>query len=291
MKKLKQTTQTIYQWANKRTGGLVDLLGKAFQHFSEVRAREAAAGLAYYALFSLFPLLLILVAVGSFFLKSEQAFQEAVTFVTEAIPVSRTLIERNVSRVLERRGTIGVIGVIGLLWSSSGFFTLLVRNIGRAWPESEPRGFLRQRLVALTMVGTLALLLILSLLSTTLLNVLPRLEIPLRGGISIYQTTLWRLLSNLIPWFLVFALFLALYRWVPNGAVSWTAAFWGAVLAAIAWEAASSIFAWYLGTGLIQYELIYGSLGTVVALMIWIYISNLIILFGAHLSAAIDQRE
>jgi membrane protein len=84
-------------------------------------------------------------------------------------------------------------------------------------------------------------------------------------------------------------MFLSLYRWVPNTKVGWSGPLVGAFLAAFAWEVAASVFAWYLGSGLVQYELIYGSLGTVVALMLWIYIGSLITLFGAHLGAAVEQ--
>jgi membrane protein len=59
---------------------------------------------------------------------------------------------------------------------------------------------------------------------------------------------------------------------------------------ALAWEIAASAFTWFLSSGLASYQLVYGSLGTVVALMVWIYVGSSIILFGAHLSAAITQR-
>jgi membrane protein len=99
--------KAVYQRANDLSGGSLDILRETFQRFNDARASEAAAGMAYYALFSLFPLLLALVAAGSFFLESERAYREVVDFVTEAIPVSRGLIERNIRRVLELRGTVG----------------------------------------------------------------------------------------------------------------------------------------------------------------------------------------
>ena len=140
------------------------------------------------------------------------------------------------------------------------------------------------------MVGTLAGFLVLSLASTTVGNLLPRLQVPLGGGVSVYETPLWIVSSILIPWLLAAVTFLGLYRWVPNAQVRWPAALWGALVAASAWEVAANAFTWFLGSGLVQYELVYGSLGTVVALMLWIYVGSLITLFGAHLSAAIAQH-
>ncbi len=290
MRILKDGLRPIYRRVNHLSGGSLGILRIAFQRFNEARAPEAAAGMAYYALFSLFPLLLALVAAGSFVLKRDQVYQELIGVVPEAFPISRELIERNIKRVLELRGTVGIVGLIGLLWSGMGVFTALAHNINRAWPYAEPRSFLRRRLVALGMIGTLAVLLILSLLSTSVLNLLPQLQVPLWDRLTIYETLLWAALSNLIPWLFAFLLFLALYRWVPNTEVKWRAAFWGALVAALAWKIAANILAWYISSGLARYELVYGSLGAVVALMLWIYLSSWITLFGAHLSAAVARH-
>jgi len=290
MTDLEDKIKVVYKQANDLSGGSLDILRETFQRFNEARASEAAAGMAYYALFSLFPLLLALVAAGSFFLESERAYREVVDLVTQAIPVSRGLIERNIRRVLELRGTVGIVGLIGLLWSATGVFTILANHINRAWPEAETRSFLEKRLVALGMVGALAGLLVLSLFSTAVLNLLPRLQVPLWGGVSVYETSLWAIASKLVPGLFIFLMFLSLYCWVPNTEVKWSGVIGGALVAAFAWEVVASAFAWYLSSGLARYELVYGSLGAVVALMFWIYISSLITLFGAYLGAAINQH-
>lgn len=291
MRILKNVLRPIYQRVNHLSGGSLGIMKDAFQRFNEARASQAAAAMAYYALFSLFPLLLALVAAWSFVLEREQAFQQVVGFVTEAIPISQALIEKNIQRVLELRGAVGLVGLLGLLWSGMGAFEVLANNINRAWPGAEPRSFLERRLVALGMVGVLSALLAFSLISTTVLNLLPQLQVPLWDSVSIYETPLWGALSNFIPWLFTFLLFLALYLWVPNIEVERRVAFWGALVAALAWEVAANGLAWYLRSGLVRYELVYGSLGAVVALMLWIYWSSWIALFGAHLSAAIAQRS
>jgi membrane protein len=262
----------------------------AVDRFTAARGAEAAAAMAYYTVFSLFPLLLALVAGGSIFLEQQQVFDQAVALVTEAFPVSKSLIQSNLQEVMRMRGTVGLVGLLGALWSATGVFTVLSRNINRAWREAQPRGFVRGRLVALGMVGALAGLLLLSLLSGTALNIVSRLQIPLGLGTSIYGTPLWKILSKVVPWLFTFFLFLALYRWVPNVHVGGPAAFWAALVVAVAWELASNAFAWYVGSGLARYTLVYGSLGTVVALMFWVYVSSWLIIFGAHLSAAVAHR-
>ena len=115
------------------------------------------------------------------------------------------------------------------------------------------------------------------------------LRIPLLGSITIYDSKLWAAFSYLAPWLFIFILFFALYRWTPARQVKWKAAFLGAIIAATAWKLATSAFSWYLNSGLGRYDVVYGSLGAVVALMFLIYIISTITLFGAHLSAAIQE--
>jgi len=290
-KKLADEVKAAYARMNELSGGSLGIVVKAVQHFSETRAPEAAAGMAYYAVFSLFPLLLVLVATGSLALEREQVYEQTIRFVEQALPTSRDLVERNIQQVLQLRGTVGIIGLLGSLWSASGVFAILTRNINLAWPQAEPRNTLEMRLLALGMVIILVILLILSLFSEAALALLPRLQVPVWGDVSIYATPVWAVVSRFVPWLFTFLLFLSLYRWVPNTHVKWSGVLWGALVAAAAWEIAAGVFAWYLHSGLARYRLVYGSLGAVVALMFWIYLSSLITLFGAHLSAAICRES
>jgi membrane protein len=266
------------------------ILRQAFQRFNEVDAGEGGASMAFFAIFSLFPLLLLLVALGSFVLESQQAQQKVLELVNKVFPISRGLIEKNLRRVLELRGTVGVVGMAGLLWSATGFFTTLAYHINRAWPRTELGGFLRRRLVALGMVSGLAGLLVLSLVATAALNLLRHFSIALGGRVSILRVLLWTPLTSLIPWLFTFLMFLGLYRWVPNTGVRWSEAFWASLVAVLGVEITTAAFTWYLRSGFAQYELVYGSLGAMVALILWIYLNSLIALFGAHLSAAIAQE-
>ena len=285
----KDSIEPIYRRANELSGGTAGLVRQAFRSFSEARAPEAAAALAYYSMFSLFPLALALIGLGGFFVRGEQMFQRVVTLLTGATPVSRELIEASLRQILERRGTVGFVGLIGLVWSGSALFSALLHHINRAWAGAARRSFLKRRLLALAMVGGLALLLLVSMLSTPALELLARLKVPLCGGQSIYDTVLWPFLSQLVPWLTTFLMFLALYGWVPNTSVSRRGSVGGALLVAIAWELAKRGFAWYVRSGLVQYRLVYGSLGAVVALMLWIYVSSWLLLFGAHFSAALGR--
>jgi membrane protein len=286
--KIKTRLQTLYTRFDEASGGSLEILRDAFERFGETKATQAAAGLAYYTFFSLFPLLLLLISLTSSILQGDQAQQQTISFIQEAVPVSQQLLEQNIDRVLDLRGTVGIIGLVSLLWSASGAFTILSQNINRAWARAEDRNFLQKRLIGFGIIGGIVLLLLLSLASTTLVNLMPQLTSPLQElGISV--SSLWSLGARLISWLFTFGMFLALYHWVPNTGVSWQAAAWGAGIAGLGWELAKAGFAWYLRSGLASYELVYGSLGTVVALLFWIFLSGNVALLGAHLSAAVDR--
>lgn len=279
----------LFEKLNRKTGDRLKIIQQAFSRFSEARAAQAAASMAYYAFFSLFPLLLVFVAVGSFFLESDQVYNQALTLVEQVIPVSNQLIEENLQRVRTARGAVGFVGLAGLIWSATGVFNGLAHNVNLAWPGADKRNFFEKRLVALGMLGMLTLLLIVSLLLEAAFQLLSGFQIPLLGSISVYDTRPWKLFSNLAPWFFIFVLFMALYRWTPKKDVHWKAALGGAVIASAAWKLATSAFTWYLESGLGRYDIVYGSLGAVAALMFLIYLISAITLFGAHFSAAIQK--
>ncbi len=279
--------KAVYREINNVSGNSLKILIRAVKRFSEVRATQAAAAITYFALFSLFPLLLFLIAIASSVLNSPEIQAMILDFAGEIFPASRELVEENIQQVLRLRGAVGVVGMVGLLWAATAVFSVMTQNISEAWQTAQRRNFFRLRLIALSIVASMVGLLILSLLFTTVTDVLSQLDVPLGGGISIYDSFGWKLLSRYLPLLLIFTGFLFLYWWGPNTTVRWQEAAWGALVATAGWELIKNTFSWYLSSGLARHRLVYGSLGAVVALMLWIYVSNLIILFGAHVSAAI----
>jgi membrane protein len=288
---LKTKVRARYRRANHWSQGLLGIVVDAVRSFHYARAAEGAASIAYYSLFSLFPLLFFLVAIGSSILKDQQVQQQILAFVTDALPTAKDLVQKNMEHMLEIRGTVGLVGTIGLAWSATAVFNALAHNINRAWRHADNHNFLKGRLMALVIAGSfIGLLMVLSLFLITIFNLLAQLSIPLLGDVSLFTTWLARLLTQIVPWLLMYLVFLLLYWWIPNTKVRWSEAHWGALVAAFGWEINRASFIWYLNSGLAKYQLIYGSLGALVALILWIYLSSLIALFGAHLSASIAHH-
>lgn len=288
--KFEHILRQIYEWLNDRTYGAVRIVRIAVQRFGDSNSTQAAAGMAYYAFFSLFPLLLFLVVGASYILENQPAYDYVMDNVFNVLPTAKSIIDANIQQVLVSRGAVGLLGLAGFLWSSSSFFTILTRNINRANPNYAPRNFFEDRAVAFLMIGLLTLLLGLSLLSNTITSFLPQLDLFYWRGKPLHETLVWRYLIKLIPFLFTLLLLIGLYRYIPKKKIGWTGVLIAAPMAALSWQGATRLFTWLLQEGLLQYELVYGSLGTVVALMFWIYLISVITIFGAHLSAVIEIK-
>lgn len=280
--------RAFYENINQHSGNRFRILETAIRTFTEKQAAQASAGLAYYTFFSIFPLMLVFVAGGSYFLDSHQVFSTVTQFIQQALPISRQVINENIEEILKQRGTAGIVSLLILLWSASGMFTNLAYNINLAWPRAARRNFLQNRLVGLWMIGGLIGLIVLSLILSWVTTRLPFMNIDTDSPTDLLVL---RIISALGSWLMIFLAFLTLYHWIPRLRVRWRATVWGALIASLAWKAVTTGFSWYLGSSFGQYQLVYGSLGAIVAFLFLIYIISLITLFGAHLSAAIESWE
>jgi membrane protein len=265
-------------------------IGRAISRFGQNNTPIFAAGMAFYAIFSLFPLLLVLVAAGSIILEKYVTQAELFDFIFSFFPFYQDWIQDNIKGIMVDRGAVGVIALITLIWSASGYFNILVRGLNDAWPGIKHRNFVGRRLIALAIVGGIILLLILSFLTSVSLDFLSHFQVPMGGSTLFYETFIWKFFKNYFPFVFLLLIFWLLYYFAPNVKVKKRAAFIGALPASIAWNLLNYGFSWFLRSGFAQYEIIYGSLGTIVSLLFWIYLSNLLILFGAYITAAAQFR-
>jgi membrane protein len=267
---------------NKATGHSIDIIKRTAKRITEERAAEAAASMAYYGFFSLFPLLLVTVVVVSTVLENMLSQEEVLKFLLQAFPFSNDLIKENIQQVLNARGSVGLIGLVSLAWSALGAFTVLMRNINRAWPNTKVRNFFKMRLMAFLMLAAMLTGLISLFIFNTVSRFLPADINQIAAKVSSSQN-----FTSVMLALLLFSSLLVLYWWLPSTKVRWREAAWGALIGSIGISIVTTGFTWFLGSGLSNYNLVYGSLGTIVALLFWIYLLSLLVFVGAHLSAAI----
>jgi membrane protein len=272
-----------YHSLNRWTHGGMDDLKSSHRHYLKVHGNEGATSIAFFTIFALPPLLILVVTIGSFFLEAQKIQEILINIIEENLPIPTETVLVFIEDLLAQRTTLSIIGLIGLFWSGSGALSSLTVNIDRAFPDTRRRTIFQSRLIAFLMIGILGFLLILSSLLTTILNVVYRIELPY---INIDPSL--RIIPSLFAFFFRFLLLFGLYYWIPNTHVRRRSAFWGALIATTAVEITSRVFNWYLHRGLDYYNFLYGSLGTLVALMFWIYLNAQIIIVCAHITATIN---
>jgi membrane protein len=269
--------------AHARRFSAFALLLDAWQAYRRDEMGMLSAALAYYLLLALFPLLLLLIAIATPFLTSEQVVGETVRFATNYFPGAGAELRRILQQVVSARGPVTVFAAAGLLWSASGVFDLVQRGLNRAWRVSQPRPLWRQRLVSLATVIGLGLLFGISFATSAFMRSGLRLRFQV-AGISI------EIVSLVLTTLLNFVLFAIIYKGFPFAVVTYRQVWGSALLASILWELAKILFVFYL-LNFARLSLVYGSVGAVIALLLWGYITAAILLFGAEMSAVQTLKE
>ncbi len=284
---VKKTIEPTYHWVNKNLHGSLDVIRLAGKTFAKERAPEAAASMAYFTFFSIFPLILVIISFASFVLKSQFVQDQVYQFIIDLIPINPDFIVTNIENVLANRGTVGWIAIIGLIWSATSMFNIFALNVDRAWSDDRSHNFLERRLIGIIIIGGLSILILFLWGFKALLNVEIVKDLLVYFQVPIFQTTLYDIIAYLTPRIFRFIIFWVMYQWIPKPSVRLSEAFWGASFAIILTEIITAAVNWYITSQWVRYELIYGSLGRIIAFMLWIYLSSIVILFGAHISSAV----
>ena len=239
-----------------------------------------SAGITYYALFSLVPLTLALVAISGFFLGSSEALESRLVLaVNSLVPVSRDTIADNIQVMVRTRAVAGVVGFIGLLWVSTTVFGAIRKGVNTIWGISTPRRFLHERMLDLSFTAGAGLVLLILMGYLAAAGVLGDFFSTLFRGRANGDELANGLLNFVAP-ILSLIVFMFLYRYLPNTRVTFREVWPGALMATIAFEAAKGVFFWYTRAFPV-YNIVYGPIGALLALLTWAYVSSFILLFGA----------
>ncbi len=262
------------------TDGLLQHLWWAIDRFGKHGTRESAA-LSYYAVFSLFPLLILLIIIVGSWLGPAAARNQIDGVLRVFLPASTaSFLQDSIAETLEQRGSFGLVAGITLLWSSLGFFSSLSSALSRTFRDEKGYNTWSSRLMGLGMMVALGVLLSASLATTLAFNLL---DLLIFGTMSWLTTT-----ALVVPFSLSVAIFAFLYRFIPRRRVRWDAIWVAAFLGGGAWEIAKRLFTWYLDN-LASYSLVYGSVATMIVLMLWVYLTGIIILLGGEICVALDD--
>ena len=248
-----------------------------------------AAQLAYYFFFALFPTLLFLLALASYFPPYQLIDDLFRTLGGYVPPEALTIITDQLTKISEgQQGGLLTLGVATALWSSSAATTAIIDTLNTAYGIQEGRPWWKVRLIAAGLTFGVAIFILCSL---ALVLVGPGLLQRILGT-SLGST--FEIAWNVLRWPVVFALVSAgmaiIYYFAPDAQQDWVWITPGSIFATTLWVASSIGFKYYIAS-MGSYTESYGAIGGVMVLMLWFYISGLVILVGAEMNAEIEHSS
>jgi membrane protein len=249
-----------------------------------------AASIAYYALLSLFPFLLLMLSVIGAFTADANDRDTVVAFVLRYFPRQFEFISGQIDAFRDSTVRIGVGGAVALVWASLGVFNAVTSAVNHAWGVEKRRSFLRHRLVGFLMLVSAGgiMLLALGIVSAAKLAQTAwfgSIERPLPVFAWLSGVT-----ANQLATLLLVCCVALVFYFIPNTKVRFRDVWPGAILVGLLWRGALSAFSWY-ARDMAAWNVIHGSVTAVVVFLLWIYVSAVILLYGVEMTAAYARLQ
>jgi membrane protein len=289
--KLKLTGSRFKQWCSRHPlmrYRPVKILVHVANEMVTRDANHLAAGVAYYAIFGIFPFLLGMMVISGLFLEAEVVQAKLMEFVMGNLPGSGSLIASNIIFIDSHRTELILIAVIGILWSSSSVFGAVSRLVNRAWGIYQGQPFHVHRVEHLLFLLCFGLYFLFWLAVTSFIQILLNINLGAPFQELIQESGFLNLLVRLISWFFTAVGFLLVYRYMPNCEVKWRNIWVGTLVASVLFEVGKEVFAVYL-QHYGQYDLLYGSIASTIVFLLWVFLSALILTLGAEICSNFQQ--
>ncbi|WKZ37459.1 MAG: YihY/virulence factor BrkB family protein [Anaerolineales bacterium] len=285
IEQVKQKSIRSVNKINELTRGWLWMLADAAKETLKPETAITAAAIAYFALFSIFPTVLLSISIASFSLGGSMDRQLIIQRLEFVAPAMGRLLGQNIDEIVEARGPVSGLALVGLIWSASTVFYTFTHTLNQIWGMRQHRAFWKRRglaiLFVLIFVGpALFLASFTGSLIAHLRPLLPEPIISLEAGGGVVLAIL-----------LDVALFMVLYMLLPHGTATWRGILAGAIGAGLLWELAKKVFLAFISTYISVTNLVYGSVATIIAFLVWSYLSGLIFHFGAYLSVSYFQLK
>lgn len=270
----------------------IGVIGTTIRLYMDDHCGTYAAAIAYYALFSLIPLSLIILSAFGLFVDR----QDITDWVFDQVPLKESeSVHDSVNTIVQRAQDVSIagisFGVLVLLWSSSGIFAAVRRGLDVTSHRRKSRSYWHGKLVDVALVPALGLLILLSLGLTGL----TQLAIARAGEVGPlnFDTNLaLRVSSFVLPALVSFVMFLLLYHFVPSYRTAWPDAFAGAAFATVLFEVAKNSIAYIVDAAPYSKDTaIYAGFGTALGFLFWMFVNASILLLGSEFARAIAKPE
>ena len=275
-------------------GNVFALLKQTFQEWLQDKAPQLGAALAYYTVFSLAPLILVLLAVVGVFFRNDPAgaWNKITEQMSYFLDASAVQVVQNIAQQASQPGKSTIATIIGValaLFGASGVFGQLQDALNTIWgvkakPGGGIWGFLRSRFLSFAMVGGVCFLLLVSLTLESLLKGFSHyVQSVLPGGIVVAMAV-----YLIFDFSVVVVLFAMIFKFLPDAQIQWRDVWIGAVMTAIFFGFGKWLLGLYLGSGTAGSA--YGAASSLITLLLWVYYSSQILLFGAEFTQVYAQR-
>jgi membrane protein len=273
-------------------GSWFGVLKRTVREFQEDNLTDWAAALTYYAVLSIFPALIALVSIVGLVMDPADLTRELTDIVSSLGPSSAVdTFKEPIDNIASGTGQAGVflvIGLAGALWTASGWVGGFIRASNDIYETTEGRPFWKlrplQMIVTIVMVLLLALLLIALVISGPIAQ-----DVGGAIGLSDAAVTAWNIAKWPVMLLVVITMFAIVYYFAPNAKLPrfrWISP--GSIVAVVIWIVASAGFALYVAN-FGSYNKTYGALGGVITFLVWLWLSNLAVLFGQELNAEVER--
>lgn len=267
------------------------VIWRALIKYDETDGEQRAASFAYYAFFALFPLVVLLITVFTSFLGSRDVAMLRITAaVGDFLPIDESLskqVIRTIQGVVQSRGSAGMIAFAVLAWSALRFFQALVRGVNRAWGTKE-YSWWRLPIKNLFMTGILASAILFGILVPAIVNNIEQLywRHSWEFGLDfLWVKSVFAGVRYFIPPLILFYGFAMFFKFAPRRKTTFREVWVAAIFVTIGLDFLKQGFVLYT-TNIGNFNALYGTLGSIVALLMWIYLSGSLIILGGCLCAA-----
>jgi len=248
-----------------------------------------AASIAYYALLSLFPILLLAIFMLSDLTSDTSDRDAVVRFVFRYFPGQFAFISGQLEAFQTSPVTFGFWGVLALLWGALGVFNAITSAVNHAWAVERRRSFLKHRLIGFLMMVGAGLVLILGLAIASLVR-LAETRLSEAMVRSPWLEHFSGVFASYIATLLLIGCVALVFKYIPNTRVRFSDVWPGAILVGVLWRIALSLFSWY-AADLASWNLVHGSIAAVVVFLLWIYVSAVILIYGVEMTASYARLQ
>jgi membrane protein len=272
----------------KRVGRGIRLLVSAAKKFDADHGFFLSSGITFDLLICLIPSLFLLLFLAGTILSTSREMIALIQHYLESVsPTLDPRIMRNILRIVEDRKIVGVIGMAGLIWTSTWVFASMRIALNIIFEVEKGRGLLHGKAIDLLMILLTEVFVFMSLILTSVMTLLGghRFRTPVDLGPMIQ----W-ILKYIVPLLFTYWMFFWIYKIVPCTKIRLKPALMAALFTSVLWEVAKQLFGWFV-SHLGAFSVIYGSLSTLAIFFLWLYYSSAILLLGGEIAFFLNRGD